>query len=41
MGIENAILQDLESVGKEDFQICYGKVWVFGWKKSKNILKWM
>ena len=39
---ENAICQDLERFGKERiFKRAMEKLWIFAWKNSKNILKWM
>ena len=40
--IDNAIFQDLESFGKESiFKMAVEKFWIFIWKNSRNILKWM
>ena len=42
MEIENAIYWDLESFRKERFfKMAVGEFWIFAWKWSKNILKWM
>ena len=35
MEIENAVFQELESFGKENFQNGYGKFWIFVRKNSK------
>ena len=42
MEIENAIFLDLEIFRKESvFKIAMEKFWIFVWKNSKNILKWI
>ena len=42
MEIENAIFQDLGSLGKEKvFKMAMEEFWIFVWRNSKNILKWM
>ena len=42
MEIENAIFQDLEIFGKERiFKMNMEKFWIFVWRDSKNILKWL
>ena len=42
MKFENAISQDLGSFGKERFlKMAMEKFWIFVWKNSKNILKWI
>ena len=42
MEVENAIFQDLENFGeKTAFKIAMEKFWIFAWKNTKNISKWM
>ena len=41
MEIENATFQDLKNLKKEDFQNCYGKLWIFVWEHFRDIIEWM
>ena len=42
MEIENANFQELKDFGKgKTFKMAMERFWIFVWRNSKNILKWM